>query len=181
MQCPRDLEEHEPLSSTNHETLPAISSGLLVDTNLDTSTPDTYQAPPAPLPYNVSLESQSTLPGDVEICGNKTDQTPVVNSQTTGQNDDYFETSDCKKKTDSDQNSPKNKIGNPTTIPDEEDVCPICLEDYDVENPRIMTKCEHHFHMSCILEWMERSDTCALCDQIMMIDMYNMVASDESF
>ncbi|XP_074585551.1 putative E3 ubiquitin-protein ligase RHB1A [Curcuma longa] len=179
--CPRDLEEHEPLSSTNHDTLPAISSGLLVDTNLDTSTPDTYQAPPAPLPYKVSLESQSTLPGDVEICGNKTDQTPVVNSQTTGQNDDYFETSDCKKKTDSEQNSPKNKISNPTTIPDEEDVCPICLEDYDAENPRIMTKCEHHFHMSCILEWMERSDTCAICDQIMMIDMYNMVASDESF
>lgn len=38
--------------------------------------------------------------------------------------------------------------------------------DYDAENPRIMTKCEHHFHMSCILEWMERSDTCAICDQV---------------
>ncbi|MCD7471340.1 hypothetical protein HAX54_011688 [Datura stramonium] len=38
--------------------------------------------------------------------------------------------------------------------------CPICLEEYDAENPKMSTKCEHHFHLSCILEWMERSDTC---------------------
>ncbi|XP_042450109.1 probable E3 ubiquitin-protein ligase RHB1A [Zingiber officinale] len=182
--CPRDLEEHEQLSSTNHDTLPATSLGLLVDTNLDTSTPDTYQSPPAPLPYDTSLESQSTLPGDVEIGGNKTDQTPILNSRTTGQNNDCFETSDCKKKTDSEKNSPKineDEISKPATISDEEDVCPICLEDYDAENPRISTKCEHHFHLSCILEWMERSDTCAICDQIMMIDnMYNTMALDQS-
>uniref|UniRef100_A0A0E0M5F8 RING-type E3 ubiquitin transferase n=1 Tax=Oryza punctata TaxID=4537 RepID=A0A0E0M5F8_ORYPU len=97
--------------------------------------------------------------------------------------------------------------------PDEEDVCPICLEgsvslehriicfqfgriliklcllgwcsrmfycsyfptlacliEYDEENPRSMTKCEHHFHLCCILEWMERSETCPVCDQITMID-----------
>ncbi|XP_074592059.1 putative E3 ubiquitin-protein ligase RHB1A [Curcuma longa] len=182
--CPQVLEEHEPLSSTNHDTLPATSLGLLVNTNLDTSTTDTYQSPPAPLPYDTSLESQSTLLGDAEICGSKTDQTPILNSQTTGQNNDCFETSDCKKKTDSEKNSPKiseDEISKPTTISDEEDVCPICLEDYDAENPRISTKCEHHFHLSCILEWMERSDTCAICDQIMMIDnMYNTVAPDRS-
>uniref|UniRef100_R7W8U5 Uncharacterized protein n=1 Tax=Aegilops tauschii TaxID=37682 RepID=R7W8U5_AEGTA len=31
------------------------SAIVAVDTNLDTSTPDTYRAPPAPLPYDVSL------------------------------------------------------------------------------------------------------------------------------
>ncbi|MBA0741347.1 hypothetical protein Gogos_014509, partial [Gossypium gossypioides] len=38
--------------------------------------------------------------------------------------------------------------------------------EYDAENPELLTKCEHHFHLSCILEWMERSDTCPICDQV---------------
>ena len=43
---------------------------------------------------------------------------------------------------------------------------PFSFAEYDAENPRILTKCEHHFHLSCILEWMERSDTCPVCDQV---------------
>ncbi|KAG5593247.1 hypothetical protein H5410_043761 [Solanum commersonii] len=49
-------------------------------------------------------------------------------------------------------------------LPPQEE-CPICLEEYDAENPKMSTKCEHQFHLSCILEWMERSDTCPVCDQ----------------
>lgn len=45
-------------------------------------------------------------------------------------------------------------------------LCTLHLAEYDLENPRIMTKCEHHFHLSCILEWRERSDTCPVCDQV---------------
>lgn len=50
-------------------------------------------------------------------------------------------------------------------LPEDEDNCPICLEEYDKENPRIDTICEHHFHLCCILEWMERSDNCPMCDK----------------
>ncbi|GKC68135.1 E3 ubiquitin protein ligase-like protein [Tanacetum coccineum] len=46
---------------------------------------------------------------------------------------------------------------------DNEDVCPTCLEEYTLENPKIVTKCSHHFHLGCIYEWMERSDTCPMC------------------
>uniref|UniRef100_A0A0A9CZU4 RING-type E3 ubiquitin transferase n=1 Tax=Arundo donax TaxID=35708 RepID=A0A0A9CZU4_ARUDO len=42
--------------------------------------------------------------------------------------------------------------------------------EYDDENPRSTTKCDHHFHLCCILEWMERSDTCPVCDQITLVD-----------
>lgn len=38
--------------------------------------------------------------------------------------------------------------------------------EYDEENPCSVTKCEHHFHLCCILEWMERKDTCPVCDQV---------------
>lgn len=42
------------MSSAFDGSSPA-SAIVAVDTNLDTSTPDTYRAPPAPLPYDVSL------------------------------------------------------------------------------------------------------------------------------
>lgn len=53
---------------------------------------------------------------------------------------------------------------------EEEDGCPICLEEYDDENPKLLTKCEHHFHLACILEWMERSEACPVCDEQVIID-----------
>ena len=40
------------------------------------------------------------------------------------------------------------------------------LAEYDPENPKIPTKCDHPFHLACILEWMERSETCPVCDQV---------------
>lgn len=70
-------------------------------------------------------------------------------------------------------NSPKIKevsqIDSSPTYCAEDDVCPTCLEEYDAENPSIITKCKHHFHLSCILEWFERSNNCAVCDQLMEI------------
>ncbi|KAK7273285.1 hypothetical protein RIF29_14334 [Crotalaria pallida] len=53
---------------------------------------------------------------------------------------------------------------------EEEDVCPTCLEEYSQENPKIVTKCSHHFHLGCIYEWMERSDTCPVCGKVMVFD-----------
>ncbi|KAH0697558.1 hypothetical protein KY289_015040 [Solanum tuberosum] len=49
---------------------------------------------------------------------------------------------------------------------EDEDVCPTCLEEYTEENPKIMTKCSHHFHLGCIYEWMERSDNCPVCGKV---------------
>ncbi|CAL9083208.1 unnamed protein product [Musa textilis] len=53
------------------------------------------------------------------------------------------------------------------TTPEDEDVCPTCLEEYTPENPKIVANCSHHFHLSCIYEWMERSDTCPVCGKEM--------------
>ncbi|KAL0709566.1 hypothetical protein Bca4012_016544 [Brassica carinata] len=50
---------------------------------------------------------------------------------------------------------------------DDEDVCPTCLEEYTAENPKIVTKCSHHYHLSCIYEWMERSQDCPVCGKVM--------------
>ncbi|KAI8526732.1 hypothetical protein RHMOL_Rhmol12G0018700 [Rhododendron molle] len=50
---------------------------------------------------------------------------------------------------------------------EEEDVCPTCLDDYTLENPKITAKCSHHFHLGCIYEWMERSESCPICGKEM--------------
>lgn len=148
----QNLEEHEPLSSAFDGSSPA-SAIVAVDTNLDTSTPDTYRAPPAPLPYDVVLAVPNNPGLEKPDTKSKTDdQQESINDQESLKVDES-----CKK-------------GVTEGQADEEDVCPICLEEYDEENPRSVTKCEHHFHLCCILEWMERKDTCPVCDQITLVD-----------
>lgn len=61
-------------------------------------------------------------------------------------------------------------LGYAYTSSEDEDVCPTCLEDYTSENPKIVTKCSHHFHLGCIYEWMERSDNCPVCGKVMAFD-----------
>ncbi|KAG9144065.1 hypothetical protein Leryth_013723 [Lithospermum erythrorhizon] len=39
---------------------------------------------------------------------------------------------------------------------EEEEVCPTCLEEYTEENPKIITKCSHHFHLVAYMSgWRE--------------------------
>ncbi|GAV64754.1 zf-RING_2 domain-containing protein [Cephalotus follicularis] len=165
--CPPVLEEHESLTSRNGTTS-GLTAGLLVDWNLETSTPDTFRSPPAPLPYDMvfgfprSPDSESV---QETICGSS--------FKTLATCEDLDEL-DSKPQASTLIVSPRKseKILNEpnVSISEEEDACPICLEEYYQENPKLVTKCEHHFHLSCILEWMERSDTCPICDQEMIFD-----------
>ncbi|KAK7295106.1 hypothetical protein RJT34_18010 [Clitoria ternatea] len=159
--CPPTFEERESLTSNDGTT--SFSAGFLVGLNLEASIPDTFQPPPVPLPYDVVLGGSASTDSE---SGRET-----VSSFETLITREDIEESDCKAKLNSAPISPRKEEllkSNEThvLVTEEEDVCPICLEEYDVENPRNLTKCEHHFHLSCILEWMERSDSCPICDQI---------------
>ncbi|XP_024031402.1 probable E3 ubiquitin-protein ligase RHB1A isoform X2 [Morus notabilis] len=178
---PRSSEEHVPLSSQRG---PTLSSGLLVDTNLDTSSPDTYRPPPAPMPYDVAFGRPHSPPVAQEISVDKNGATTQTTNSDTVQEagggnvqdpsvkcEDLKE-SDCKAQTDLELDDTKEvevelskSVDAVVLTTEEEDVCPICLEEYDTENPKLTTKCEHHFHLACILEWMERSEACPVCDQ----------------
>ncbi|XP_057795236.1 probable E3 ubiquitin-protein ligase RHB1A isoform X2 [Salvia miltiorrhiza] len=153
------------------------SSGLLLDLNLNMSAPDTYRPPPAPIPYDVVLgRPLSTDVGsrDVTLSGNFLGKHGCKDLQGANYTTQLGILLPSPKKTDVELLK-----SNPLTVAatDEEDVCPTCLEEYDSENPKIMTKCNHHFHLSCILEWMERSDTCPICDQEMIYEWPVGVAS----
>lgn len=222
-----------PLSSQRG---PTLSTGLLVDTNLDTSSPDTYRPPPAPMPYDVAFGRPHSPPPVQEISVDKNGATAQTTNSDTVQEagggnvqdpsvkcEDLKE-SDCKAQTDVKIGDTKElevelskSVQSVVLKTEEEDVCPICLEgkllnaaafdflsmllivlvlfppiilftftsvilvriidisfshflffraEYDTENPKLTTKCEHHFHLACILEWMERSEACPVCDQV---------------
>lgn len=166
--CPPALEEND--SVTSHDgSASALTAEFLIDLGLDVSTPDTYRPPPAPLPYNLVLGCPQSM--DFEsargtIIGSG------FGSLTRCEDLDEFES---KAQANSLPVSPRKlevpNVEEPNvTTAEEEDVCPICLEDYVAENPNIITGCEHHFHLSCILEWMERSDACPICDQEIAFD-----------
>ena len=144
-QYPRASEEHVPLSS-HQGAASAFSGRLLVDTNLDTSSPDTYRPPPAPIPFNVTLGTTQTPPAAQEIRSDKNNtslhstnsnaiQEPVAgdNHGTSAKLEELKE-SDCKVQTDLELDSAKGseielaKSGKPIDVVEEEDTCPICLE-----------------------------------------------------
>ncbi|CAI0417217.1 unnamed protein product [Linum tenue] len=185
---PRAAEERIPLSA-HHVAASTFSSGLLVDTNLDTSVPDAYRAPPTPMPFDVVIGRPQTPPEAQETCSdNRSDGTLQTANSGTAQETPGAGTQDASVKCEDAKDSDKTKAGleidpveeleveiskpvGPFVPPtEEEDCCPTCLEEYDDENPRIITKCEHHFHLACIFEWMERSDTCPVCDKEMIFD-----------
>ncbi|KAL6981984.1 putative E3 ubiquitin-protein ligase rhb1a [Sarracenia purpurea var. burkii] len=158
--CMPVLEEHE-----------SLTTGFLVDLNLDMSTPDTYRPPPAPIPYDVVLGGSQSTDSEFhrEIASDNgfEDLSASVD----------VKESACRTHSGIILASPKkfefellksNDLKFSAT--EEDDDCPTCLEDYDAENPKIITKCNHHFHLSCILEWMERSETCPMCNQEMVFE-----------
>lgn len=145
MQYPRAPAEHVPLSS-HHAAGSALSTGLLVDTNLDTSVPDAYRPPPAPMPFDVAVGHLQTLHRSRETCGDKNDGALQTTNSASGQENTGLNTRetsaecedvkelDCKAQINSELDAAKeleielSKSVEPLVSATEEEDCPICLE-----------------------------------------------------
>ncbi|CAI8619467.1 unnamed protein product [Vicia faba] len=149
------------------------------------SAPPAYYYYPRASDEHVPLSSHQvgatqTAPVAQEICCDKNNtnsnsvQEPSGDNNATPPKSEELKESECKGQTDLELDSAKDseielsKLGEPINLVEEEDGCPICLEEYDDENPKLTTKCDHHYHLACILEWMERSDTCPVCAQALV-------------
>ncbi|KAK4741218.1 hypothetical protein SAY87_024806 [Trapa incisa] len=174
------ISEEQVTPPAHHGATTILFPGNLVDTNLDTSIPDTYRPPPAPIPYNVVLgrplipatHGKSDETGKIANSVSAGDSVAGDNTQDISVKCLDLKLSDCKEQYDFDIQKGKElercspKSAEPAVPPEE---CPTCLEEYDADNPKVITKCEHHFHLACILEWLERSDACPVCGQEMAI------------
>ncbi|CAA2991850.1 E3 ubiquitin- ligase At3g02290-like [Olea europaea subsp. europaea] len=177
-------EQQEIALSTQGTT--SLSSAALIDTSLV----DMYHAPPRPLPYDVDpryfhLRQGRMVSGREKGSSHSHEETePLRRSEVDGESESLSGTNKLKEFTCEEgskecdlKSKPRLSITNTTaesalinTSFEDEDVCPTCLEEYTTENPKIITKCFHHFHLGCIYEWMERSDNCPVCGKEMAFD-----------
>uniref|UniRef100_A0A0D9VW31 RING-type E3 ubiquitin transferase n=1 Tax=Leersia perrieri TaxID=77586 RepID=A0A0D9VW31_9ORYZ len=137
---------------------------------------DTFRCPPRPLPYD-----------DPRFSHHETEHHPLVGrhekaSTAFDKSSNFAESKDDDKRSNSaaakdddgssvKQHSKGLDVGTAAALIDPfeyEDDCPICLEDYNYENPNITLQCNHNFHLSCIYEWMERSQACPVCAKVML-------------
>lgn len=120
------MEEQESLRSYD-VTASAISAGLLVHCDLESSIPDTYRPPPLPLPYDMVFGCSRSTDSD------SARETISCSSFDTSATCGDLGEPDCKVQESSLDISPKklglSKSNEPHGLEKEdEDVCPICLE-----------------------------------------------------
>ncbi|KAG6777576.1 hypothetical protein POTOM_017401 [Populus tomentosa] len=170
------------------------AASLTSSSSLDNSLADMYRSPPRPLPYDadprcirlqrdglVSTRDKASSHSHEESEPLRSDSDVDSESFSTG---DKWNVSACedggkeqRSRSSLKLSSAKATVGNGYVYSssEEEDVCPTCLDgkildlaliEYTQENPKIMTKCSHHFHLGCIYEWMERSDGCPVCGKL---------------
>uniref|UniRef100_A0A1D1XYE4 RING-type E3 ubiquitin transferase n=1 Tax=Anthurium amnicola TaxID=1678845 RepID=A0A1D1XYE4_9ARAE len=155
----------------------------------DSSIPDTYRAPPRPLPYDDPRCSPLHRDGlisrrDKASSHCHEESEPLRRSinepdiESTCMSDKWSGSeSQGQSKLCLSGSSFKHQSRDVTNIAayiytssEDDDVCPTCLEEYISENPRITMQCSHHFHLGCIYEWMERSDACPVCGKVMVFN-----------
>ncbi|XP_077215402.1 E3 ubiquitin-protein ligase At3g02290-like isoform X2 [Tasmannia lanceolata] len=171
------------LPSSNSATSPLASSA--VTASRDSSPSATYRAPPRPLPFDVDPRCSRGLVSRHEKASghfheeseplrrNSHASVESVNAVDKQIGYDYEGGSKVYRSESSMKNQSMKFMSEESyilTSSEDEDVCPTCLEEYTSENPKIMTQCSHHYHLGCIYEWMERSETCPVCGKVMVFE-----------
>ncbi|XP_052205244.1 E3 ubiquitin-protein ligase At3g02290-like [Diospyros lotus] len=172
-------------------TLPSTiqgSTALTSTSSLDNALSDIYRSPPRPLPYDADpryfrLQQDGGVSRREKGSSHSQEETEPLRSYTGADSDSLSARDKCNESTceeGSKENHARSSLKFSTTettgfahiysSSEEEDFCPTCLEEYTPENPKIITKCFHHFHLGCIYEWMERSESCPVCGKVMAFD-----------
>lgn len=166
------------------------ASSLTSTAPLDNTISDLYRSPPRPLPYNADprclrIQRDGLVSRREKGSGHSLEESePLRRSEMDTDSEslsagDKWNDSVCEEGSKEHRSKSSLKFlsakmtsgtGNNYSSTEDEDVCPTCLEEYTPENPKIVTKCSHHFHLGCIYEWMERSENCPVCGKVMVFD-----------
>ena len=44
-----------------------------------------------------------------------------------------------------------------------ENICPVCKDEFQIDDILMDLPCKHHFHKDCILPWLNQHDSCPIC------------------
>ncbi|KAJ7971121.1 E3 ubiquitin-protein ligase [Quillaja saponaria] len=167
------------------------AASMTSTTSLDDSLSDMYRSPPRPLPYDADpryfrsqrdglvsrrekgsshsneetepLRSNANVDPENFSVGDKWNESACDDGSKEYCAKSLLKLSSAKSTT---------GLGTIYASSEEEDVCPTCLEEYTPDNPKIVTKCSHHFHLGCIYEWMERSENCPVCGKVTVFSLH---------
>ncbi|KAL4577316.1 hypothetical protein LXL04_013423 [Taraxacum kok-saghyz] len=188
-------EEHVRLPISPN-SIQGTTTSFSSSASLDNSLSGVYRSPPRPLPYDVdprytrlqrdglvsrrekgSSRSQEEEGEPLRGSDSDTETDPLCSGSKWNNNnsstcEDGTTTKGLQTKSSFKVSSMRESTGfaHIFTSSEDEDVCPTCLEEYTTENPKIVTKCSHHFHLGCIYEWMERSESCPVCGKVMAFE-----------
>ncbi|WCJ25527.1 RING/U-box superfamily protein [Euphorbia peplus] len=165
------------------------AASMTSSASLDNSLSDMYRSPPRPLPYDADpryfrLQRDGLVSRREKGSSHAHEESEPLRSDFDGDSDslstgDKWTPSPCEEGSKEQRSRSSMKLSSAKSAvgvgyiyssSEEEDVCPTCLDEYTPENPKIVTKCSHHFHLGCIYEWMERSDSCPVCGKVMVFD-----------
>ena len=55
-----------------------------------------------------------------------------------------------------------------------ENTCPVCKDEFNVNDECLLMPCNHHFHCDCLLPWLKERNSCPVC-------RYELPTDDEDF
>ena len=55
-----------------------------------------------------------------------------------------------------------------------ENSCPVCKDEFVVNEECLLMPCEHHFHKDCLIPWLKERNSCPIC-------RYELPTDDEDF
>ena len=112
---------------------------------------------------------------DVQFFGNILNQIINISSNVNDRNHNNNNRNNNERNNNERNNSQRNNNNNIVDILEEiyisQDIidkaeikdCPICLEEYSIENKICYLPCFHFFHSECIKTWLKNSNKCPLC------------------
>jgi hypothetical protein len=72
-------------------------------------------------------------------------------------------------------------IANKENFSDENKLCTICQEHYEVGESYLVLPCMHKFHKACISQWFKTKDTCPICKANVIEGQEEEVAESSEF
>lgn len=121
--------------SSHTGTGTVLSTGFLVDPNLETSIPDTYRPPPAPIPYDANLGRPRTVSANQSVEESNTgvsyESTPnILNKSDVKVQSDAALDSSKEVEDELEKSGELKKSNEPivSVLEEEEECCPTCLE-----------------------------------------------------
>eukprot|EP00533_Pseudo-nitzschia_delicatissima_P014579 CAMPEP_0197271626 /NCGR_PEP_ID=MMETSP1432-20130617/8808_1 /TAXON_ID=44447 /ORGANISM="Pseudo-nitzschia delicatissima, Strain UNC1205" /LENGTH=322 /DNA_ID=CAMNT_0042737067 /DNA_START=23 /DNA_END=991 /DNA_ORIENTATION=- len=161
------------------------------DENID-ATENEAPSPPAPIASPVAAATSPACKSSNISCPEspgRTERKPLLSADSEDSEDNFGSTEGRTELSQPSTNNGTTTNSYPSyDFEDDEDVCPICLDNFEVEDTVMFSRhkegsCAHVFHEECLLQWLleQRENECPTCRACFIADLEsNSIVSSSS-